>query len=690
MSAAAPSVLSLRPLSLLIGALLASTAQAAAPAREDARTLDRLEVRERVPGAYAPLPLEAARLRIEERAGGVGIVDGEAYRGGRVSTLTDALGLAPGVFVQSRFGAEEARVSIRGSGLQRTFHGRGLRVLQDGVPINLADGGFDMQSLEPLAARYIEVYRGANALEYGAATLGGAINFVSPTGHDLGATQARLELGSFGYQRSQASLGAAGARLDGVMSLSGFVQDGFRDNAEQATYRAFGNLGWRASDALESRLYLAHVHTRSALPGALTFAQFAADPAQANPGSVALDQRRDFELSRLSGVLAWQPSDSQRLQFSAFYSDKQLDHPIFQVLLQDSRDRGVDLRWRMESTLAGQPNVLVAGLGYSRGDTRDDRFQNLGGRRGNRTAQSDQLAENRELFIENQWQFAERFTLATGVQALRASRDFSDLFRAGGVNRSFATRYSGSSPKLGLRFAASARTTLFGNLSDSREPPSFGELAGGPGITQVDQQRGRTLELGLRHRSETLQIDAAAYRARLRDELLALNDAAGNPLGTINAERTLHQGLEFGLAWQFVEALRVDASYLYNDFRFQSDAVYGDNDLAGVPPQLLRAQLRWAPSARFSLTPGIEWSPQRSFIDHANTLAAPGYTVLHLRAGLALGASWQLFADLRNVTDRRYVASTGVVADARGRDGAYLLPGDGRGVFVGLQWRPRG
>ena len=38
------------------------------------------------------------------------------------------------------------------------------------------------ERLEPLAARYVEVYRGPNALQYGAATLGGAINFVSPTG----------------------------------------------------------------------------------------------------------------------------------------------------------------------------------------------------------------------------------------------------------------------------------------------------------------------------------------------------------------------------------------------------------------------------------------------------------------------------------------------------------------------------
>jgi len=58
------------------------------------------------------------------------------------------------VFVQPRYGSEESRLSIRGSGLQRTFHGRGLKLLQDGVPLNLADGGFDFQAVEPLVSRY--------------------------------------------------------------------------------------------------------------------------------------------------------------------------------------------------------------------------------------------------------------------------------------------------------------------------------------------------------------------------------------------------------------------------------------------------------------------------------------------------------------------------------------------------------
>lgn len=98
--------------------------------------------------------------------GGAGVVDAETYKSGRSSTLQDALGMATGVFIQPRFGAEEARLSIRGSGLQRTFHGRGLLLMQDGAPVNLADGSFDFQTIEPLTTDHIEVLRGANAWRY--------------------------------------------------------------------------------------------------------------------------------------------------------------------------------------------------------------------------------------------------------------------------------------------------------------------------------------------------------------------------------------------------------------------------------------------------------------------------------------------------------------------------------------------
>ena len=81
---------------------------------------------------------------------------------------------------ENLYGIDEIRAFRNGrpaAGLQRTAHGRGLKLMQDGVPLNLADGSFDFQAVEALTARYVEVWRGANALQYGASQLGGAVNF---------------------------------------------------------------------------------------------------------------------------------------------------------------------------------------------------------------------------------------------------------------------------------------------------------------------------------------------------------------------------------------------------------------------------------------------------------------------------------------------------------------------------------
>ena len=84
-------------------------------------------------------------------------------------------------YAQPRFG-QEIRLSICGSGISRGFHMRGLTLLQDGIPMNLADDNGDFQELDPSVLSHLEVYRGANAFRFGGTTLGGAINGVTPTG----------------------------------------------------------------------------------------------------------------------------------------------------------------------------------------------------------------------------------------------------------------------------------------------------------------------------------------------------------------------------------------------------------------------------------------------------------------------------------------------------------------------------
>ncbi|HNF67029.1 MAG TPA: TonB-dependent receptor plug domain-containing protein, partial [Plasticicumulans sp.] len=356
----------------------------------------------RAPASLTVPDIDAARAELATVPGGAGVVEAADEQRGRSSTLQDSLGFATGVFVQPRFGAEESRLSIRGSGVQRTFHLRGIRLLQDGVPVNQADGGGDFQVLDPLALEYTEVWRGANALRFGAATLGGAVNFISPTARSPAGAGSRLhfEAGSHGYLRPFASYGAADSQRDGYLAISGFAQEGFREHAEQETWRLSGNWGERLGAGVENRVWIGAVNSNSELPGNLTKAQMRRDPTAAAAGNVALDQQRNFDLFRIADQLTL-VKDGARTDFAAYFVHKDLHHPIFQVLHQVSQDAGLSLIHMLEAPLAGRANRLTAGVLASRGRLDDHRWVNLAGHTGNPTAHNEGTAWNLEAFVEN-------------------------------------------------------------------------------------------------------------------------------------------------------------------------------------------------------------------------------------------------------------------------------------------------
>ncbi|MGH8504282.1 MAG: TonB-dependent receptor plug domain-containing protein [Gammaproteobacteria bacterium] len=151
--------------------------------------LPEITVEETRPTGLTTRSIDEAREDLTRVPGGTTLIEAAAFREGAVANLEDVLAFAPGVFAQSRFGGGETRTLIRGSGVSLTFGVRGIRFLRDDLPLNFADGFFNPELLEPLTARYVEVYRGANALEYGAATLGGAVNFASQTGLHCRAAQ---------------------------------------------------------------------------------------------------------------------------------------------------------------------------------------------------------------------------------------------------------------------------------------------------------------------------------------------------------------------------------------------------------------------------------------------------------------------------------------------------------------------
>lgn len=647
-----------------------------------------------MPQALTVPDIETARDQINRVPGGVDIIDSESYEKGRAANLKDVLDYSPGVYVQPRFGAEESRISIRGSGIQRTFHGRGIKLLQDGVPLNLADGGFDMQAVEPLSAEYVEVYRGANALMYGSTTLGGAINFVSRTGYTASPLQLRFESGSFDTYRAQVSSGQVLGDADYYISGTFFSTNGFRDWSEQENERVFSNFGYRFSENLETRFYVTYVNTQSNLPGTLTKAQLEEDPTQANPSSLRNQQKRDFRLLRLGNTTTWRWDDKQRIDISSFWSYKDLFHPVFQVLDQVSDDFGVNIRYTNENDLFGRKNIFILGLYPTGGRTHDDRFANVGGHRGERKAKSTQDAINIDLYGENQHYILHQLALVTGLQLSYAKREHTDRFLSNG-DQSDHQDFFGVSPKIGARWEFTANSQAYVNFSRSFEPPSFGELrltsTGVP--LQLTAQRGSTVEIGTRGREGMVNWDLSYYHAWIENELLQLRDPS-DPSGTATITRnadstTIHQGIELGLEIRPIENIVLRQAYMWNDFRFDNDPTYGNNRLPGIPEHYLRAELRYEHPSGFYAGPNVEWSATRIPVDLANTLSADAYALMGFRAGYRTKQGFSAYFEAKNLTDETYAATTGVIANASAlkSPASQFFPGDGRAFYGGVEYR---
>lgn len=675
-------------------AVLASLPKLVSAAHDGSVHLDEVKVTATKKTVSITQPdIETAKDIASKTAGGTTVVDMAQVREGRTSNLQDSLGMATGVLAQSRFGAEETRLSIRGSGLQRTFHGRGLKLMQDGIPTNLADGGFDFPAIDPMATDYIEVYRGANALQYGASTLGGSINFISRTGHTATPLEVRTEGGSYGYYRLGVSTGGVKDDIDYFVTASTYGSSSFRDNAQQSADRFTGNVGIKLNNQVETRFYFGVTNNDSQLPSNLSKAQLKANPRQSSviPGQ-GINQR-DINVTRLANKTSIL-FDHARLELGAFYSKKSLFHPIIDLVFldtlgvidQQSHDYGLSARWIQQGELFGLENEWIAGLSPTIGRTDAKNYRNVNATRGALINNADQRARNIELFIEDRLRLDAQWTLIAGLQYTRARREAKDQLIRAGVDQSVDETYAQTSPKIGLLYQVHPQAQVFANVSRSFEPPSFGEL-NNTVAGFLKAQTGTTFEIGTRGSSETLDWDIALYYARLNNELLAVG--APPNTATLNADKTVHRGLELGLTVRLPADLHWRSSLLVNDFKLDGDAVYGDNRLPGMQRSLLRSEWlyrgsHWLENVYFG--PTIEWSPQRVNVDFAETLFADRYFLWGLKAGQKVNAHWSWFIEGRNLANQKYAASTGITGNQNGADGAFFLPGDGRTAYLGVTW----
>ena len=648
----------------------------------------------------------------EERSltpGAVTVVDGAEVYERSITTLADMMRFVPGIWAESNSGADQVFFSSRGSNLDATDYDRnGIKLLQDGLPVTTADGNNHNRALDPLGARYATIAHGANALTYGASTLGGAIDFTSPNARNSAPLSLFATGGSNGQINALGTAGMVSGSFDGQISLESKHWDGYREHTAQDGVAGYVNAGMRWSDNVTTRVYLTWLQNDEELPGTLTRAQFDEDPDQASAAALNADYRKWVQTRRIATKTTWNLNSQSSLDVGLSYEKQALYHPIvdrilvdfdgpgplepvevFSLLVNtDHRDFGATVRYNLR---AGDHDFL-AGVNFGDGTIHGGNYRNLGGRRNGLTEYVDNSADSTEAFLVDRWHLNDAWTLVYGTQFVSARRDVRTTNAATGELGNPKDDYSSFNPRLGVTYALGDGAELFASASRLFEAPTTFEMQDDlrGGNATLDAMHGTVVEVGTRGSSGTdtrWNWDVSLYYAQIRDEILSIDDPAapGTSL-TANIDKTTHAGIEALLGASFSAGgphrIEPRLSLTVNGFSFDGNATYGDNDLPAAPKYAVRGEIMYRHASGFLAGPTFDLIGKR-FADFSNTYRVGSYGLLGLRAGYS-GKGWEGFAELRNLLDKEYVSAL-TVLDQGSEDAAVLYSGAPRSAYVGVR-----
>ncbi|WP_340679523.1 TonB-dependent receptor [Paraglaciecola sp.] len=668
---------------------------------------------------------EQIKLEIEtERAltpGGVTLIDGADLYQRNIASLADMLRFVPGVWAASSSGSDAMFFSSRGSNLDATnYDMNGIKLLQDGLPVTTADGNNHNRMIDPLSASFATVARGANALTYGASTLGGAIDFISPTARETEALEIFLNGGSHGQQQGRMSVGTVTDDFDALLTLEAKRWDGYRAHNNQKREGLYANAGWQLSDTLKTRLYFNFIDNNEELPGALSADQFELDPYQADPKAISGNYQVNVETWRLASKTTWEIDENSKFTVGLSYEEQTLYHPIVDKVMVDfdgpgpmpptevfsllinteQKNLGASLRYQQTIGV----HDLLAGINYGDSNVAGGQYRNDGGKRNGLTTQVDNNAESLEVFLVDRWQLATQWKLIYGLQAVSAGRDVNSTDVASGNVRNPNADYHSLNPRVGLIFRLAQDNELFANISRLYEAPTNYELEDDVRASSetLDAMYGTVFEVGARGKhtganTDYWHWDIAFYYARLSDEILSVDDPAapGTSLST-NVDSTIHAGIEalIGASFAFGKqgakqgdkqgAHRIEPliSLTVNDFSFADDSVYGNNQLPAAPGYVVKGELLYRNADGFYVGPTFDIVDER-YADFTNTYTVDAYALLGLRMGLSRNG-WEVYGEIRNLSDKKYIASHSV-RDVATADAAVLSPGEPRSFYVGTK-----
>jgi iron complex outermembrane recepter protein len=618
----------------------------------------------------------------------------------RQISLADGLQRVPGVFIQNRGGAQDVRITIRGYGArgngERSNAGnlRGIRILTDGIPITEPDGRSSLELIDLGGIDRIEVLRSNGSALYGNAS-GGVINLRTSLDFDGPWTEWHARGGSFGFHREQGLLGYTAGRGRGLASVYQSTFDGWREHSQSYTTSIQNRISVPLDDETKLGLLLDFVSNLNRYPGALTAAQLAENPRQANPTFVSRDERRFNRVGRLGVTIDRSPDQAQRFSFATWIEPK--------VLLRSERNRFRDFnRYHVGGNATWQMDVSLGDAWKSTWTVgADEQFQdgsilfyNLGpgGTRTTTVFQNKREGANSAGgFMQGELRWNDRW-------GLRVAGRYDNLWYISEdritPRLNSAKHFTQLTPKASLSRYFGGHT-LYGAVGGGVEAPAFNEIdPPAPYDTMtalnpfLDPMRSTSYEVGAKGQLIRdgslghLGYEVALYWIDVTNDIIPFNGGAY----FFTAGKSRRRGAEFGLDWSPIPAVTLGgaATVSENEYREYVNDLgdFSGHDVAGLPAALLDAELRWRPMTGLSIA-GTVRQVGSYFADDANTARVSVYHVLGAEATWVHRTPFgqiRAFVNGENLTDEDYVASVFI----NGINGQFYEPGLPASVTAGV------
>ncbi|WP_137925997.1 TonB-dependent hemoglobin/transferrin/lactoferrin family receptor [Cupriavidus sp. 2SB] len=306
------------------------------------------------------------------------------------------------------------------------------------------------------------------------------------------------------------------------------------------------------------------------------------------------------------------------------------------------------------------------------------------------------------VFVQDELRFFDgRFTLTPGLRFDQYSLgpDDDSLYHSANGKAPIDKSDSNLSPKLSALWQATDRINVWAQYVFGYRAPSYREINGsfrnpvqGYGAApngDLDPEKSRSFEVGVRYTSDTVQSSVAMYDNRYTDFIEQVMLRCPSDPSCLSGMRATYQyrnqskvriyGAEWRGSWRFLPQWRVDGAVAYAHGTNQQK----DQPLNTVSPLRASAGLTWEPQREDGPGAALRWRGAKAVTrtDDSRTqyFKPGGYGVVDLQAWWRFGKRATLTLAINNLFDKKYwlwgdVRQTGVTATDPGLD-FYTQPG---------------